>query len=288
MRPELLHDRSGRARSSRCADDNAVHPTASEWQDGDHTPVMVTLPAGEFIMGENVGDKFANDTERPAHQVRLARPFALGKFPVTVAEFREFHPAHAPDENRSLPVVRVNWLDAVAYCDWLNIQTGRAYRLPSEAEWEYACRAGARTAFATGDNLAPAQANYLYDEDGSRIGAGARTRVGTYPANAFDLHDLHGNVCEWMADAWHPDYLDASATGEARTEPGAARRVVRGGAWDYLPRLLRSSWRDGRPAAQRADNLGFRVAADIALIHPSTGEGAGRNTRGRVCSPGPS
>lgn len=224
------------------------------------TPHLVALPAGEFIMGENADDKFANDTERPAHRVKFTAPFALGKFPVTVGEFRRFRPEHAPGEPAALPVVGVSWHDATGYCDWLTARSGCRFRLPSEAEWEFACRAGSRAPFAGGDEITCAAANFLYDETGRRIGVGARTRVGRYPANAFGLHDLHGNVCEWVADTWQQNYSGAPADGGAWAQAGEERRVIRGGAWDYLPRLLRSSWRDWRPAAYGADNLGFRVA----------------------------
>ena len=149
-------------------------------------------------------------------------------------------------------MAEVSWEDAVAYCSWLSRETRRACRLPTEAEWEYACRAGTRTPFPAGADLTPAHANFLYAENGERIGPGARTRVGTYPANAFGLHDLHGNVCEWVADAWRPGLADAPAD--------LSRRVIRGGGWDYLPRLLRSAWRDGLPLTTPRDNLGLRVA----------------------------
>ncbi len=238
----------------------AVLSAPNVWRHAEGLPLMVKLPAGEFIMGENAGDKFANDTERPAHRVRIPPGLALGCFPVTVGEFRRFRPGHAPDEPEDLPVVWVNWHEAGDYCLWLTEQVGRICRLPSEAEWEYACRAGSRTPFADGDEITPAQANFLYDENGRRIGIGRRVRVGSYAPNAFGLGDFHGNVGEWLADTWHPDYLSAPEDGRAWIETGDDRRVVRGGAWDYLPRLLRSSWRDWRPADQRVDNLGFRVA----------------------------
>ena len=221
---------------------------------------MINLPAGEFIMGETSEDKFATDTERPAHRVKFSGGFAIGKFPVTVGEFRQFRPEHAPDEAEDLPVVRANWRDATAYCNWLAEQSGRTYRLPSEAEWEFVCRAGSRTPFSVGDEITTSEANFLYDEIGTRLGIGARTPVGSYPPNRFGLHDLHGNVCEWVADSWHPSYHGAPANGSAWTEPGDERRVIRGGAWDYLPRLLRSAWRDWRPRNFCADNIGFRVA----------------------------
>ena len=162
------------------------------------------------------------------------------------------------------PVVNVSWADAQAFCAWLSRETGDAFRLPTEAEWEYACRAGARAAFAVGDELTTADANFLYAEDGRQIGLGRRTPVGRYAPNAFGVHDLHGNVCEWVEDAWHPDYTGAPVDGSAwTTESDPARRVIRGGAWDYLPRLLRCAWRDSLPRTHRRDNLGFRIARTL-------------------------
>jgi formylglycine-generating enzyme required for sulfatase activity len=221
---------------------------------------MVELPVGEFIMGENSGDKFANGTERPAHVVKFRAPFALAKFPVTVGEFSRFRMCGEPDDADDLPAVRVNWHEAVSYCQRLSAQTGREYRLPTEAEWEFACRAGSQTPFACGDEISISDANFFYDENGTRIGPGRRTPVASFPANGFGLHDLHGNVCEWVADSWHSDYFGAPADGSAWANSAHDRHVIRGGAWDYMPRLLRSSWRDWRSGDHRADNIGFRVA----------------------------
>jgi formylglycine-generating enzyme required for sulfatase activity len=227
-------------------------------------PECVRLAPGVFVMGEAADDKFVTDTERPAHRVTIARAFYLGRCPVTVGEFRAFAPGHAADEDPLWPVVNVTWDHACDYCAWLSAETRDPFRLPTEAEWEYACRAGSRTPFATGDEIDVGGANFLYSEEGQRIGPGIRTPVGRYPANAFGLHDLHGNVCEWVYDAWHPGYAGAPGDGSAWAEPGADRRVIRGGAWDYLPRLLRSAWRDSLPRTQRRDNVGFRVAMSLA------------------------
>ena len=224
------------------------------------SPVMVELPASEFVMGENKDDKFANDTERPAHLVCIRGGLSLGRCPVTVGEFRHFRSEKAPHDDDSLPVVGVSWHDATAYCAWLSNMTGGEYRLPSEAEWEFACRAGSDRLFAFGDHISPAVANFLYDEHGRRIGAGRPLAVGSYLPNAFGLQDLHENVCEWVEDTWHSNYVGAPADGRAWVDLDNPCRVVRGGAWDYMPRLLRSAWRDWRPADQRSDNVGFRVA----------------------------
>src|SRR5882724_1588301 len=233
---------------------------ASPWRADEFAPTMIDLPRGEFFMGENAGDKFANGTERPAHRVKFSKNFALGKFPVTVGEFRQFRPSHLSDDKNDLPVASVSWRDAIAYCDWLTEQTNRIYRLPSEAEWEFACRGGLQTPFSCGDEITIADANFLYDENGLRTGIGRRTPVGNYPPNKFGFHDFHGNVCEWIADNWHPNYFGAPCDGSVWIGNENNHRVIRGGAWDYLPRLLRSPWRDWRDEDFRADNLGFRVA----------------------------
>jgi formylglycine-generating enzyme required for sulfatase activity len=231
------------------------------WQDADGPP-MVDIPPGWFTMGENPGDKFASEIERPAHEVSIPPGLAMSAGEVTIAEYRKFRPGYLPDEGPDLPAIYVSWIDATEYCAWLSLKTGRAYRLPSESEWEFACRAGSVSAFSFGDDLTPQMANYLYAENGARVGCGKRTPVGTYPPNEFGLHDLHGNVYEWVADAWHPTYEGAPAEGSAWGGHGELR-VVRGGAWDNLPRLLRCSHRDSLPRHCRRENVGFRVAVKL-------------------------
>ncbi|CAN5881824.1 formylglycine-generating enzyme family protein [soil metagenome] len=229
---------------------------------------LMRLTAGAFIMGESLNDKFANDTERPAHRVCCHDNILVGRYPVTVAEYRAYRPEHAHDEAAALPVVNVTWHDAVSYCDWLSQKTGALFRLLSEAEWEMACRAGSRAPFAFGHDIDTKAANYFYNEQGAHVGPGKRTPVGSYPANGFGLHDMHGNVCEWVEDLWHPDYEGAPEDGSAWVvNIGSGHRVVRGGAWDYLPRLLRSSWRDHALPSAHRDNLGFRIATeDLNLL----------------------
>lgn len=266
MMCEALH--AERRTASETRDTRAGRETSGPriWRDVEGLPLMVDVSAGEFTMGENQGDKFANATERPAHRVTIPAIFALGKFPVTVGEFRKFYNDYAEGHDDVLPVVGVSWHDATDYCQWLTERTGREYRLPSEAEWEYACRAGSQTPFACGNEISTMDANFLYDENGARIGTGQLSAVGSFAPNALGLYDMHGNVCEWVADTWHPGYSGAPVDGSPWVERGDARRVIRGGAWDYLPRLLRSSWRDWRAADQRADNIGFRVATSDLRI----------------------
>ncbi len=259
----ILLDRSGDNAASACPTSRETPAPSSAFQVA-AAPELVRIPAGSFIMGTSMGDKFATDTERPAHQVTFAHRFALGRFPVTVGEYRRFSPPHALHDDPTLPVVNVSWDDAVAYCEWLSAVTDRPFRLPSEAEWECACRAGSDAPFATGHEITTADANFLHTESGERIGIGHRTPVDSYPPNGFELHDLHGNVCEWTGDAWHPDFVGAPVDGRAWIDGGDhTRRVIRGGAWDHLPRLLRCAWRDGLEATAARDNVGFRVALTV-------------------------
>ncbi len=236
-------------------------PRGRAWRDGDRCPEMIDLPLGSFEMGERQDDKFATAVERPRHWVEIAHAVALACFPVTVEEFAEFSGERVAQAAARLPVASVSWEGAAAYCQWLSHVTGHPYRLPSEAEWEYACCAGQTTAFPNGDTLSIADANFCYDEHGQKIGPGRRTPAGAYPPNAFGLHDMIGNVCEWVAEAWHPGYLAAPVDGSAwNSGAEIGLRVLRGGAWDYLPRLLRSTWRDCLHPQTRRDNVGFRVA----------------------------
>lgn len=197
---------------------------------------MREIPPGSYEIGAGEDDKFALDCERPRRRVRIPGGTLLGVFPVTEREM---------GGSSDLPALGVSWLDAGAFCKRLSEETGRLFRLPYEAEWEVACRAGTTTPFWTGTTLPQSAANYLYDESGNRIGPGHRTPRGTYPANPFGFQDMTGNVLEWCADPW---------------SAASADRVLRGGAWDLLPRLLRSSWRDAAPPATRRDNIGFRIA----------------------------
>jgi formylglycine-generating enzyme required for sulfatase activity len=220
------------------------------------------LPCEPQKIGTRGPDRFANATERPLHEVTLRAPVAIACDPVTERDYAPFAPRHVP-EPANLPVVNVNWHDANAYCAWLGERTGQPWRLPSEAEWEIACRAGTDTPFSTGDTLPSEAANYLYNEAGERVGPGRRTPVGSHAANSWGLRDMHGNVAEWCADAWRPSYEGAASDGSLRLGSPNCPRAIRGGAWDLLPRLLRSSCRDALPPETRRDNLGFRVALTL-------------------------
>jgi formylglycine-generating enzyme required for sulfatase activity len=221
------------------------------------------IPPGVHEVGVRGEDRFASATEGPLHRVEIASPVAIASEPVTEDQYSNFDAKHGIKGSR-LPVVKVSWDDATAFCDWFRAKTSIAWRLPWEAEWEIACRAGSDTPFSTGTHLPPGAANYLYDEAGERVGPGHRTEVGAYPPNAWGISDMHGNVLEWCADEWRPNHEDGTVHGGSGKRPGNTElRVVRGGAWDLLPRLLRSAWRDGVARQSRRDNLGFRLAATL-------------------------
>src|SRR5260370_10621852 len=225
-------------------------------------PEMVQLPSGNYLMGESEDDKFANATERPRHRVEINYELAICRYPITQGEFYEFDRSSISQPH--LPVVNVSWLQAVDYCAWLAKQAGRPYRLPSEAEWEYACRAGSTSPFSIGNTITSEDANFLYDENGKRVGLGYSTPVGSYALNAFGLGDMHGNVCEWVADCWHPNYQGAPSDGSPWLEIAATERhVIPVGAWHYFPRLLPTPLRDSLPERVRRDNVGFRVALTL-------------------------
>lgn len=212
-------------------------------------PPTIVVAGGDFFLGALPQDKYANTTELPRRRVAV-ESFELGKYPVTNREWAAFAPGHhaAPD----LPVTNISWQEAQAYVAWLSRGTGERWRLPTEIEWEYACRAGSETLFPQGDDLDSTDANFLFDESIERVGPGRLTPVGTYPANAWGFHDLLGNVNEWTASPWTPSHVP-----NATIVPGSF--TIRGGSWDGLPRLLRPSWRDGVPETTRCDHLGFRV-----------------------------
>ena len=155
------------------------------------------------------------------------------------------------------PVINVDWEDAKAFVAWLSVQTGQRYRLLSEAEWEYACRAGTTTRYWWGDEITPENANY-----GQNVGK--TSEVGKYPANPFGLYDMHGNVWEWVEDCWNDSYEGAPDDGSAWTSGDCRRRVLRGGSWDSDPGILRSACRVGIDTDGRYNTVGLRVARTLS------------------------
>jgi formylglycine-generating enzyme required for sulfatase activity len=280
-----------------------------EWfQDCEGSPEMVLVPAGSFAMGslqsEPIRKLLYAVSERPQHPVTIARPFAIARHAATRGQFAAFvhstgheteggafiwtgtkleedrkgswrNPGFTQDDNH--PVVCVNFDDARSYAAWLSGQTGREYRLPTEAEWEYCCRAGTGTPFWWGSSITPAQANYdgtyLYDGGGSKgEWRQATVPVSQFGPNPWGLYQVHGNVSEWCEDIWHSEYRGAPQDGSVWLERSGpviswlrgdrcASHIVRCGSWDCAPWLLRSASRRG--GKFRSANCGFRVARTI-------------------------
>jgi formylglycine-generating enzyme required for sulfatase activity len=264
-------------------------------------------------MGAPAGESGARASEQPQRQVSIDTGFALGRDDVSVGEFRAFvdDSGYATDAEKAgassiydettgrmidrrgitwrddylgnvadddLPVIHVSWNDAVAYAQWLSARTGKRYRLPSEAEFEYALRAGSSTRYPWGNGNPPRVLdNFTGDGDRSpklkRSWAKAFRRyddgywgpapIGKFPANAFGLIDMDGNVSEWVADCWHDNYTRAPVDSSAWMNPGCAEHVIRGGSWGSAPDQVRSAYRIAAPSNTRSARVGIRVARDL-------------------------
>ena len=241
-----------------------ARPAGSTFRDCNSCPDMVVISAGRFRMGSS-----GIASERPIRRVSIAK-FALGRFEVTSEEWSacvrdgSCRNTGSPDSRR--PVVDVSWHDARDYVDWLGGVTGERYYLPSEAEWEYAARAGTQTVFAMGDRISISQANFDGSRNSPELANRFRGRAlvgGTFPANAFGLYDMHGNVREWVQDRWHDDYRGAPRDGAAWLAGNAGERVQRGGSWRDDPRMLRSAARAKADPGSGNAYTGFRVARKI-------------------------
>ena len=230
-------------------------------------PAMMVIPAGSFRMG-CVSGRDCYDDEVPVHEVAISS-FELSKHEVTFEEYDRFTDAtgrdRADDAGRGRgdrPVIIVSWKDAVAFTEWLSVETGERYRLPSEAEWEYAARAGSITAYSWGEEMGTNRANC--DGCGSPWDGEQTAPVGSFSANAWGLHDMHGNVWEWVQDCWNESYRGAPTDGSAWESGDCALRVLRGGAWDSGPWYLRSALRGRIDTGVRLNFIGFRVARTLA------------------------
>ncbi|MBI1380385.1 MAG: SUMF1/EgtB/PvdO family nonheme iron enzyme [Planctomycetaceae bacterium] len=242
-------------------------------------PGLVPIQPGTFLMGSNAASAapyFSQSSEKPVHQVTISQPFWMGRYEVTQAEYEALmgtNPAQLLGADR--PVERVNWFNAVAYCHALNAQqtalgqvpAGYQYRLPTEAEWEYTCRAGTTTEFHYGTALFCNQARFWNsDHAGSTCGltaASGTSPVGSYAPNAFGLYDMHGNVWEWCMDSF------SSYTASAETDPyvsGGSFRVFRGGSWDFASNFCRSARRGNVSPSLYTNFIGFRVVLAPVLV----------------------
>jgi formylglycine-generating enzyme required for sulfatase activity len=240
---------------------------SESFKDLETAPEMVVIPAGDFWMGSKDGEGFAS--ERPRHKVAIPRPFAVGRYPVTFAEWDAAVAAGGVKHKASdqgwgrgrRPVINVSCEDAQAYVKWLSDKTGKQYRLLSEAEWEYCCRAGAETSYSFGDKITKAEAQFSEGNWGS---AGRTAEVGSFPANSFGLYDMHGNVLEWCQDCWNDTYKGAPSDGSAWTAGDCERRVLRGGSWYFNSTYLRSAYRFVINAGLRNFySGGFRLARTL-------------------------
>ena len=226
---------------------------------------MVAIPGGDFMMGSPPGEKGRSQYESPQHPVAVPG-FFMGKYEVTQAQYRAImgtNPSSFKGDNR--PVEQVSWNDAVEFCQNLSNITGRNYRLPSEAEWEYACRAATNTPFYFGETITADLANYNSDFTYASEPKGKyrqqTTPVGTFAPNAFGLYDMHGNVWEWCQDHWHDNYNGAPRDGRAWVNDNDNRnlRLLRGGSWSTYPGYCRSASRNNYYPDNRSYNIGFRV-----------------------------
>ena len=232
---------------------------------GGEGPEMVVIPAGTFRMGCLSGDDACVKRELPVREVMIAAPFALSVYEVTFDDYDRFGgPSTVTDagwgRGRS-PVIHVRWSDAQDYVAWLAAQTGAAYRLPSEAEWEYAARAGATTMYSWGNEVGSNRANCK--DCGSRWDGRQTAPAGSFSPNAFGLYDMHGNVLEWLQDCVNDSYLGAPADSGAWLQGDCTHRMARGGSWNYASRFVRTAFRFTVPAGFYLNNVGFRVARTL-------------------------
>jgi formylglycine-generating enzyme required for sulfatase activity len=249
---------------------------------GDGVKLMLMLiPAGEFLMGAPEDEPQSGDSARPQHRVSVPQ-FLMGRYPVTQAQWRmvagypqeaqELNPDPSSFKGDHRPVEYVSWDDAQEFCNRLSTKTGKTYCLPSEAQWEYACRAGTTTPFHYGEIITSELANY----NGTRIYNGSpegeyresTSDVGLFPANDWGLHDMHGNVWEWCEDDWHDNYESAPEDGRAWIESDrkTSNRLLRGCSWWDNPGNCRSARRFKSTRVARCNNIGFRVSCIMPRI----------------------
>jgi formylglycine-generating enzyme required for sulfatase activity len=243
----------------------AAPAAGTVWRDCPECPELVAIPPGRFVMGRGA----RRASEGPERPVTLERPFALGRYEVTFDEWQACVDAggcaRMPDDHTwgrgRHPVINVTFDDGLTYLRWLSARTGFVYRLPSEAEWDYANRAGTATTFWWGDAAAVNRAN-CRDCGSPRSGAGTAP-VGSFAANAFGVYDTSGNVWEWVADCWSDTVADVPAGGQVRPNGSCRDRVIRGGAWYFISGTVRAAARAKNDARAHSYTIGFRVARDL-------------------------
>ena len=228
------------------------------FKDCEECPEMINIPAGRFLMGSDPFTNLANEFEKPQHLVQI-QAFAMGKYEVTQEQWYAVMGNNpSSKKGRTLPVENVSWDDAQLFVQKLSQKTGKKYRLPSEAEWEYAARAGSTTTYPWGNSDAELHVYAWF----SAI-ANATNSVGLKKPNQFGLYDMIGNVWEWTQDCWNLNYSGAPTEGSAWMSGDCSQRVLRGGFWISVPLLLRSAERGKSTSSNRFSYAGFRVARDL-------------------------
>jgi formylglycine-generating enzyme required for sulfatase activity len=230
---------------------------------------MVSIPGGNFTMGASREEEGSQEDERPQRLVNI-KPFFMGRYPVTKGQWRAI--ANLPKIERfldpdssyfkgdNLPVDCISWYEAQEFCARISQKTGRIYRLPSEAEWEYACRGNMTYPFYFGSKITRSLANFCEEQKTNVVHRSQTTEVGTFPPNSFGLYDMHGNIWEWCADYQHGDYQDAPSDGSVWEIDGNPEyRMLRGGSWDYDCSYCRSASRYFENPSTRNRSFGFRV-----------------------------
>ncbi len=255
------------------AEASPLYKPGTGFKDCADCPEMVVLPQQSFMMGSpsDEAGRSANEAQR---KVTIAYPIAVAKTEVTFAQWEACLAdggcnGHYPrDDGRgrgTMPVTDVSWFEAQSYVAWLSVKTGEKYRLLTEAEWEYAARAGAGTAYSWGNTADHANANYGSDKCCGGFATGRdkwelAAPVGSFPANRFGLHDLSGNLWEWVADCWEETPTGTPVDGSAHERPDCQLRIMRGGSWASMPVKIRAAHRDPNHPADRGEFIGFRVA----------------------------
>jgi formylglycine-generating enzyme required for sulfatase activity len=249
------------------------------FRDCPRCPEMIVVPAGTFVMGAPETELGYNDTDGPQRVVMIRHPFAIGKFEVTFAEWEACVADGGCQGNPSpldegwgrgrKPVINVSWEDAKQYVAWLSRTTHKPYRLPAEAEWEYAARAGTTSPFSTGSTITTDQANFqdhfnAANDDESRTHYRQQSiEVGSFPPNGWGIYDIHGNVWEWVEDSWHENYMEAPGSGLSWPDGDLSYRVLRGGSWYSLATDVRSASRRREVPDYRSAEFGFRIARTL-------------------------
>ena len=235
---------------------------------------LVGIPGGKFMMGSSEDELERGNDESPQHLVTI-RPFLLGKYPVTQTQWQAVmgnNPSRFIDRNlgnSNKPVERVSWFDCLEFCQKISELVGRQFRLPTESEWEYACRGKTSTPFHYGatitTNFANYNGEYAYGSGKEGEYRHQTTDVGSFSPNCFGLYDMHGNVAEWCTDLWHKNYGHALDDGSAYigNDSQKAARILRGGSWLHLPGCCRSSHRLSSPPNSKSDAFGFRIASSV-------------------------